>query len=96
MTEIELLIGGVSRPSLNGAQFERLNPISQQPVTRAAAATVDDADAAVAAAANAFAAVNCVLVKLLNAKPFLQERAHGRFDHLKALVLFSANTTDAC
>jgi hypothetical protein len=49
-----------------------------------------------AAAATAFAAANCVLVKLLKAKPFLQERPQGRFDHLKALVLFKVKTTEAC
>jgi len=80
MTEIELLIGGVSRPSLNGAQFERLNPISQQPVTRAAAATVDDADAAVAAAANAFPAWAALgpgerRARLMRAAQLLEEKA---------------------
>jgi hypothetical protein len=37
-----------------------------------------------------------VLLKLLNANPFLHESAHGKFDHLFALVRFNVSTTDAC
>jgi hypothetical protein len=37
-----------------------------------------------------------VLVKLLNANPFLHESPHGRFDHLSALLRFKVSTTDAC
>jgi hypothetical protein len=37
-----------------------------------------------------------VLLKLLNANPFLHETPHGRFDHLFALVRLSVSTTDDC
>lgn len=37
-----------------------------------------------------------MLVKLLNANPFLHESPHGKFDHLLALVRFNVSTTDAC
>jgi acyl-CoA reductase-like NAD-dependent aldehyde dehydrogenase len=50
MTEVELLIGGVSRPASDGARFVRNNPVTLESVTSAAAATVEDADAAVASA----------------------------------------------
>ncbi|MBA5689130.1 aldehyde dehydrogenase [Rugamonas apoptosis] len=56
MNKIELLIGGESRAASNGATFERKNPLSGEVVTLAAAATPEDADAAVAAAAAAFPA----------------------------------------
>lgn len=51
---IGLRIGGKVRPASEGAWAERLNPISGEIVTRAAAATVADADAAADAAAAAF------------------------------------------
>jgi vanillin dehydrogenase len=53
MHTVELLIGGVSRAASNGATFDRLGPLTNQIVTRAAAATLEDADAAVVAAAQA-------------------------------------------
>ncbi len=56
MNQIELLIGGESRGSSNGARFERKNPVSGEVVSSAAAATLEDCDAAVAAAAAAFPA----------------------------------------
>jgi acyl-CoA reductase-like NAD-dependent aldehyde dehydrogenase len=56
MTQVELLIGGESRAASNGARFERLNPITGLAVSSSAAATVEDADAAVAAAQAAFPA----------------------------------------
>jgi len=49
-----LRIGGKARPAANGATFERRNPVSDEAVTRAAAATVEDAAAAVEAASAAF------------------------------------------
>ena len=56
MNQVELLIGGVSRGASNGARFERKNPVSGEVVSSAAAATLEDCDAAVAAAAAAFPA----------------------------------------
>ena len=56
METTSLLIGGQSLPAADGRTFDRLNPVSQQVVTRAAAATEQDADAAVSAAQNAFPA----------------------------------------
>jgi vanillin dehydrogenase len=53
MQIVELLIGGVSRGASDGATFDRQSPLTGATVTRAAAATLDDADAAVAAAAQA-------------------------------------------
>ncbi|SPJ32164.1 aldehyde dehydrogenase [Kushneria phyllosphaerae] len=51
---LELLIGGQARPARRQATFERRNPLDDTVVTRAAAATLDDAVAAVEAAQNAF------------------------------------------
>lgn len=51
---LELLIGGQPRPARQQSTFERHNPLSGAVVTRAAAATSDDAVAAVEAAKNAF------------------------------------------
>ncbi|MCP1344460.1 MULTISPECIES: aldehyde dehydrogenase family protein, partial [unclassified Halomonas] len=53
---LELLIGGQSRPAQENADFDRANPLSGETVTRAAAASVDDARAAADAAARAFPA----------------------------------------
>ncbi|MBB6252863.1 aldehyde dehydrogenase [Nitrospirillum iridis] len=55
-TTIDLLIGGRDVPATGGATFTRANPISGAIVTEAAAATLADADAAVAAAQAAFPA----------------------------------------
>lgn len=56
MLDVPLLIGGKSCPASDGRFFERRNPITQEVVSRAAAATLEDADAAVAAANAAFPA----------------------------------------
>ena len=56
MQDVTLLIGGQSRPAANGATFERRNPVNDAVASRAAAATLEDADAAVQAAADAFPA----------------------------------------
>ncbi|MEH6437743.1 aldehyde dehydrogenase [Massilia sp. DD77] len=56
MFHTDLLCGGEARPASNGASFERRNPATGQVATVAAAATLDDADAAVAAARDAFPA----------------------------------------
>lgn len=54
MDVLGLMIGNVETMASNGATFERRNPISGSVATRAAAATVDDAIAAVDAATAAF------------------------------------------
>ncbi|MEX3822502.1 aldehyde dehydrogenase [Paraburkholderia sp. BR14262] len=56
MHETRLLIGGEKRRASNGKTFERIDPATRALAKRAAAATVEDADAAVAAAAHAFPA----------------------------------------
>ena len=56
MTEVSMLIGGKDRLASNGATFERLNPATGKLASRAPAATLADADAAVEAAAAAFPA----------------------------------------
>ncbi|PRE22275.1 aldehyde dehydrogenase [Burkholderia multivorans] len=54
MHEVSLLIDGVSRGASDGATFDRIDPATGQVASRAAAATLADADAAGAAAARAF------------------------------------------
>lgn len=56
MNDIRLLINGQYVNASNGAQFQRRNPLSQAVATTASAATVEDARAAVDAAAAAFPA----------------------------------------
>src|SRR5690606_37041643 len=56
MYDIKLLINDEARDASNGATFERCNPVSGEVATRAAAATVDDANAAADAAAAALPA----------------------------------------
>ena len=54
MQKVNLLIGGESRAAGNGAVFDRIDPFTGAVASRTAAATVEDADAAVAAARAAF------------------------------------------
>lgn len=54
MQKIDLLIGGKDVAASSGATFDRRDPVTGEVVTRAAAATVADAKAAVDAAAAAF------------------------------------------
>ncbi|SHL21968.1 aldehyde dehydrogenase [Halomonas caseinilytica] len=54
MKAIELLIGGQSRPASNHATIERANPLAGHTVTRAAAASVEDAREVADAAGRAF------------------------------------------
>ena len=54
MNDVKLLIAGHQLAATGGATFERRNPVSNQVVTRAAAATPADARAAADAAAAAF------------------------------------------
>jgi len=56
MQHIELLIGGRSTPAKNGATFDRFDPFTGEVASRYAAASLEDADAAVAAAHAAFPA----------------------------------------
>lgn len=56
MVDIQLLIGGEKRDAADGVRFERRNPLDGSVATRAPAATVGDAVAAVDAAARAFPA----------------------------------------
>ncbi|NWE86251.1 salicylaldehyde dehydrogenase, partial [Pseudomonas edaphica] len=49
MLDVPLLIGGQSCPARDGRTFERRNPVTGEVVSRVAAATLEDADAAVAA-----------------------------------------------
>lgn len=56
MLQVPLLIGGQSRPASDGRTFERRNPVTGEVVSQVAAASLDDADAAVAAASAAFPA----------------------------------------
>ncbi len=80
MTQVDLMIGGVSRGASNGARFERMNPLSGVTITTAAAATVEDADAAVAAAEAAFPAWAALgpgerRARLTRAADLLQQKA---------------------
>lgn len=54
MLQVPLLIGGQARPASDGRTFQRHNPFSGEVVSEVAAATLADADAAVAAAQAAF------------------------------------------
>jgi vanillin dehydrogenase len=77
--EVQLLIGDHDVGAANAGTFERANPISGAVATRAAAATVDDARAAVAAAATAFPAWSALgpnerRKKLLRAADLLESR----------------------
>ncbi len=53
MNEVKLLIGGRDCDAADKATFERLNPVTGEVASRAAAATLADADAACEAAAAA-------------------------------------------
>jgi acyl-CoA reductase-like NAD-dependent aldehyde dehydrogenase len=56
MRIVDLLIGGRSVAAADGKTFDRIDPVTGAIATRAAAATLEDADAAVAAAQAAFPA----------------------------------------
>ena len=56
VAELDLLIGGQLRKAASGRTFDRLNPLSGEVATRAAAASVADATAAADAAEAAFEA----------------------------------------
>jgi acyl-CoA reductase-like NAD-dependent aldehyde dehydrogenase len=56
MYDTRLIINGVAVGAADGGRFERANPVGRDLVTRSAAATVSDAEAAANAAAQAFPA----------------------------------------
>jgi acyl-CoA reductase-like NAD-dependent aldehyde dehydrogenase len=56
MHDVQLMIGGADRPAEGGRTFDRRDPVTGEVATRAAAASVADARAAVDAAADAFPA----------------------------------------
>ena len=60
MQSIQLLIGGKSTPARDGATFDRTDPFTGEVASRYAAATLEDADAAVVAAQSAFPAWNAL------------------------------------
>lgn len=83
MLDVPLLIGGRSCPSRDERTFERRNPVTGEVVSRVAAATLEDADAAVAAAQAAFPAWAALApnerrTRLLKAAEQMQARA-GEF-----------------
>ncbi len=80
MLDVPLLIGGQSCPARDGRTFERRNPVTGEVVSRVAAATLEDADAAVAAAQAAFPAWAALApnerrTRLLKAAEQLQARS---------------------
>ncbi|MES1929554.1 aldehyde dehydrogenase [Salinisphaera dokdonensis CL-ES53] len=87
MKEINLLIGGESRPAAHGATFDRCTPASGAVATRAAAASVADANAAADAAHEAFAEWSQIgphtrRAKLLAAADELEARTEKFIRHM--------------
>ena len=87
MQDIKLLIGGESRAASNGATFDRCTPASGAVATRAAAASVADANAAVDAAHAAFAEWSQIgpharRAKLLAAAEALEARTEAFIQHM--------------
>ncbi|CAM3124149.1 salicylaldehyde dehydrogenase [Pseudomonas floridensis] len=83
MLDVPLLIGGQSCPARNGQTFDRCNPVTGDVVSCVAAATLEDADAAVAAAQAAFPAWAAMApgerrLRLLQAADLMQARS-GEF-----------------
>ena len=82
MNQVQLLIGGQSRPAADGATFTRISPLDGQAVTTAAAGKAADANAAVEAAAKAFPVWSALppsekRLRLLKAADLLASRAAG-------------------
>ncbi|WP_323158209.1 aldehyde dehydrogenase [Pseudomonas viridiflava] len=80
MLDVPLLIGGQSCPARDGRTFDRRNPVTGEVVSRVAAATLEDADAAVAAAHAAFPAWSTMApgerrARLMQAAEQLQARS---------------------
>ncbi|HEX7380931.1 MAG TPA: aldehyde dehydrogenase [Nevskiaceae bacterium] len=83
MKKVSLLIGGKERQAKGGKTYDRLNPLGGDVVTRAPAASVEDANAAAEAAAEAFKTWSASSpserrTKLLAAADGLEKRA-GEF-----------------
>lgn len=83
MLDVPLLIAGKACPARDGRTFERRNPVTGEVVSQVAAATLEDADAAVAAAQAAFPAWAALApnerrTRLLKAAEQMQARA-GEF-----------------
>jgi vanillin dehydrogenase len=79
MTDLSMLINNADVPARSGATFERRNPITNEVVTRAPAAGVEDARAAADAAAAAFPAWSATgpgerRARLLKAADLLEKR----------------------
>ncbi|HEX5392852.1 MAG TPA: aldehyde dehydrogenase [Rhodocyclaceae bacterium] len=82
MYETNLFIGGAQRAASNKATFDRINPVSGEVASRSPAATLDDVDAAVAAAEAAFPAWSAMLpgqrrMLLLKAADIMDRNAPG-------------------
>ncbi|BCZ77812.1 aldehyde dehydrogenase [Paraburkholderia terrae] len=80
MNEVSMLVGGKDCPAVSGATFARLNPVTGAVASRAPAATLADADAAVDAAAAAFPAWSALppterRTRLLKAADIMDARA---------------------
>ena len=80
MVDATLMIGSGDVPASDGGTFERLNPMTGEVATLAAAATAADAGNAVAAAAEAFPAWSALgpgerRARLLRAADCLERRA---------------------
>ncbi len=80
MFDVPLLIAGLARPAADGRTFDRLSPFTGEVVSRVAAATLEDADAAVAAAQAAFPAWSALApgerrLRLLKAAELMEARA---------------------
>ena len=80
MNEVSMLVGGKDCAAVSGATFARLNPVTGAVASRAPAATLADADAAVDAAAAAFPAWSALppterRTRLLKAADIMDARA---------------------
>ncbi|BDC38306.1 aldehyde dehydrogenase [Paraburkholderia terrae] len=80
MNEVSMLVGGKDCPAVSGATFARLNPVTGAVASRAPAATLADADAAIDAAAAAFPAWSALppterRTRLLKAADIMDARA---------------------
>ncbi|MFC3457992.1 aldehyde dehydrogenase [Massilia haematophila] len=87
MFQTDLLINGEVRPASNGATFERRNPATGDVATRAPAATLDDVDAAVAAAQAAFPTWSAMLP---GARRALLLKAADKMEALRAQFVEAA------
>ena len=81
MNNVSLLINDQDRPASGGATYDRINPLSNEVATRAAAASVEDAKAAADAAAAAFPAWSALApserrARLLKAADIMEARTN--------------------